>query len=102
MTMSELLRFESRLVKLFSSPQAKLAPSTSSDPVEKRKAALVSNESKTLAAVTKIMAVQSLGEMFSLKIINAIREVPTISKLLRSEALAAAVLRKPNINKAGA
>jgi len=100
--MSELLRLERRRVKLFSNPQARLAPNTSNDSEENRKAALVSSESKMLATVTRRMAVHNLGEMLSLKIIKAIRVVPTISKLLSNEALAAAVLRRPNISMAGA
>ena len=55
-----------------------------------------------LAAVKRIMAAQSFLEINSLNTISAIRLVATISKLLRSDALAEVVRATPSIKRIGA
>ena len=62
----------------------------------------VSKDRITLAIVTNAIADQSFFEMVSLKNINAISEVATISKLFISETLAAFEYFMPNISKIGA
>src|SRR5574344_182843 len=93
---------ESFRVQLFSKPQQRQASITSSEPFEKRIPEAPSRERRKLAALTRMMAIQSFGEIASLKISSAMRLVVTISKLLSSDALAAVVNDIPDIRHIGA
>ena len=61
-----------------------------------------SNDRIILDTVTSAIASQSRFEIVSLKIMSAIIDVATISKLLSSEAFAAVVIVRPIIRNIGA
>ena len=66
---------------LFSNPQDIEANKTKIDPIVNSKALTSSKVKTQLDIKIKIIAIQSLKLIFSLKINNAIKEVATISKL---------------------
>lgn len=66
---------------LFSNPQDIEANKTKIDPIVNSKALTYSKVKTQLDIKIKMIAIQSLKLIFSLKINNAIKEVATISKL---------------------
>ena len=89
-------------VQLFSKPQHMQASRTNKDPQENCKLLISSKDSNKLESVTRTMANHNFLLIASMKIINAIKEVATISKLFSSEAFAALHLVNPIIKKIGA
>ena len=61
-----------------------------------------SKERSAQESVTKTIPAQSRGEMLSLNTASAMTAVATISKLFKSDALAAVVLLSPSIRQMGA
>ena len=102
MTISSGLFPEIILVQLFSRPQQVHASITNIDPIEKEKALTSSNESNALEMTIRTIAAQSIFLILSLKTINAMSEVATISKLFRRDAFAAVALLSPVIMSIGA
>ena len=76
------------LVQLFSNPQHTHAPKTNNEPLLKVNAPLPSKLSIILAIVTNTIANHNFLDITSLKIINAISDVATISKLFNNETFA--------------
>ena len=70
-------------MQLFSIPQQIHASRIKSDPIENLRLERSSNERRIQDAVMNKIPAHNLGLIFSLKIINAIIAVATISKLLR-------------------
>jgi hypothetical protein len=93
---------ESLLVQLFSNPQQTQASMTKIEPAENFNVEKSSTDKMTLAMVINIIAVHVLFPTDSLKIINATREVATISKLFKSEAVADVDFDNPIIKNIGA
>ena len=101
-TICTALFWERARVQLFSSPQQRQAPSTSSEPGEKRRLCAPSKESSMLAAVIRKIAHQTRREIRSRNSSRANSEVATISKLLSSDTWAAGARASPSISKMGA
>ncbi len=87
---------------LFSNPQHRLAPSTSSAPVEKERAERSLRLSSTLAAVMSAMASHMRLPIASRKSTRAKKAVAAISKLPRREAVAALARLSPSMSRIGA
>ena len=93
---------ESFLVKLFSRPQQVHANNTNIEPMENEKLFMFSMDNIILASVIKIIALQSLLVMRSLKMNNAMSDVATISKLLSKETFSGVAVVRPIIKNIGA
>ena len=93
---------DSLLVQLFSTPQKTQASKTKTAPSEKVRLLKSSTDRIMLETVINAIASHILFPTASLKAKRAMIAVATISKLLRSEAVAEVVIVKPSISKIGA
>jgi len=84
-------------MKLFPNPQHIGASNIKNAPEENFRLVRSSLQRRMQAMKTKIIPAQSLGDILSLKINKATKEVTTISKLLNSAALEAETSRSPTM-----
>ena len=93
---------DSFLVQLFSNPQHMHAKIASKEYIENINEDMSVSDRRILANVIRIMPVQSLPDIFSLKITRAIIDVATISKLFRRDMVSADELLIEIISSMGA
>ena len=89
-------------VQLFSNPQHIHARMANKEYLEKESEDMSVSDKRILANVIRIIPAQSLPEILSLKITNAITDVATISKLFRRDTVSADELLIEIISRIGA